>query len=76
MKKYWSVLKNSFVIKSYSLYGDSLYRMSFTLETMGEKSGPVVSIRYRENSLYEDSFYGDSPVKRFIAPSNYVNIIQ
>ena len=29
--------------------------MSFEWETMGEKSGPVVSIRYRENSLYRES---------------------
>ncbi len=36
--------------------------MSFTWETMGEKSGPVVSIRYRENSLYGDSLYRESPV--------------
>jgi hypothetical protein len=36
--------------------------MSFTWEKMGEKSGPVVSIRYRENSLYGDSLYGESRV--------------
>ena len=36
--------------------------MSFTWETMGEKSGPKVFVRYRENSLYGNSFYGASTV--------------
>ena len=40
--------------------------MSFTWETMGEKSGPKVFVRYRENSLYGNSFYGASTVYRFI----------
>ena len=36
--------------------------MSFAWKTMGAKSGPGVFIRYRENSLYRDSLYGESPV--------------
>ena len=36
--------------------------MPFTCETMREKSGPKVFVRYRENSLYGNSFYGASTV--------------
>ena len=38
--------------------------MSFTWETMGERSRPVVPENgYRENSQYGDSLYGKSAVK-------------
>ena len=40
--------------------------MSFTWENVEEKSGPKVFVRYRENSLDGNSFWGASKVKGFL----------
>ena len=71
-QKYRSVFQNSFVIQSFSLYGDSLYRMPFAWKTMGVKSGPGAFIRYKENSLYRVQLYGESPVV-ILQQSSFLN---
>ena len=43
MQKYRSVHKNSIVIKSFPLYGNSLNRNSFSCKTMGEKREQTLS---------------------------------